>query len=134
MIRQTFDIPRASHIYLIQPVSENSHLKVKLIKRFLGFYQTLASCDKPHIKYLMSLQKTDHRSIFGSNIANICFEAQVEDISEVQISNISYASTPPEEEWRIPILLELLEIRAGRLESSLTVEEIKDLIDLVATD
>ena len=136
MVRHTFDIPRASHRYFIQPVSENTHLKVKLIKRFLKFYQTLESCDKPHIKYLMKLQRTDHRSVFGSNVSNICAEANAEYISQVLISDISYASVPPEEEWRIPLLMELLEIRSGRLQSPLSrveIDEINGLIDIVTT-
>ena len=120
----------------MEPVSENSHLKVKLIKRFLKFFQTLESCDKPHIKYLVKLQKTDFRSVFGSNVRNICEEANVEDISQVFISDISYSPVPPEEEWRIPLLMELLDIRSARHQTPLSrddTNEINGLIDIVTT-
>ena len=133
MVRYTFDIPRTTHKYLITPVSQNSHLKEKLVQRFLKFYQTLKTCDKPHRKYLMKLQESDYRSVFGSNVNSITAEASAEDISEVLRSDISYAPVPPDEEWRIPLLLELLEIRAGRLDSPLSSKEVEDIIDIVTS-
>ena len=59
-----------------------------------------------------------------------------EDISQVLISDISYASVSPEEEWRIPLLMELLEIRSGRFQSPLSrveIDDISGLIDIVTT-
>ena len=54
--------------------------------------------------------------------------AQVEHISEVSLTNITYAQLPIEDEWRIPLLNELFEIRAGRLVSILSEKELEKLI------
>ena len=59
---------------------------------------------------------------------NICQQSDVEIIPEVDLSNVSYVSVPMEEEWRIPLVKELLEIRAGRFSSILTEKEIEKLL------
>ena len=133
MVRYCYDIPRTSHRYLIEPISGTTHLKVKLIKRFNQFYKTLFTCDRPNLKYLANLQKSDYRSTFGRNVRNICLDSKVENISDVDISDVSYVSVPDEEEWRIPLVKELLEIRAGRLLSILTEKELEKLIFAVTS-
>ena len=94
----------------------------------------MASCDKPHLKYLMNLQKSDYRSIYGRNMKNICREAEVENITEVSISNIEYAPIPENQEWRCSLISKLLEIRAGRLSTNLSTKEIKSILDTVTSD
>ena len=90
MVRYMFNIPRESHRFVIEPISGTSHLKIKLIKRFLQFYKTLSTCDKPHLRYLLKKQENDYRSVFGQNVRNICSESEVEKISEVILSKIEY--------------------------------------------
>ena len=134
MIRYFFDIPRSTHKYLLENISGASHLKLKLVKRFIQFYTTMSSCDKPHLKYLMDIQKSDYRSVFGRNVRNICNEAQVDNILDVCLNNISYAPCPEDQSWRSPVISELLEMRAGRLQSHLSTKEIENLLDMVASD
>ena len=92
MVRMFFNIPRQTHRNLIEPISGTSHLKIKLVKRFLKFYQSVEKCDKPHLKYLLKLQKNDVRSVFGRNVRNICVEAGVDSISQVNLVNIRSVS------------------------------------------
>ena len=96
MVRFIFDLSRKTHKYLIESISQTSHLKVKLTKRFLKFSNTLSNCDKPHLKYLQDLQYNDRRSVYGRNVQNICEEAGAELLCEVDISSISYESIPIE--------------------------------------
>ena len=46
----------------------------------------------------------------------------------MDISDISYVSVPDEEQWRIPLVKELLEIRAGRFFSIQNEKEVEKLI------
>ena len=108
-------------------------MKLKLVKRFLQFYMTMSSSDKPHLKYLMNVQMNDYRSVFGRNVRNICKEAQVDNISDVCLSNIDYAPVPDDQNWRCALISELLEMRAGRMDSNLTNKEIQIVLDTVAT-
>ena len=77
----------------------------------------------------MNLQKTDYRSTFGRNIINICKDGGVEKISEVQLKNINYGPVSPDDSWRIPLIQELLEVRAQRLQTILDPEEVLDLLN-----
>ena len=99
----------------IQPLSGKKHLKIQLIKRFVQFHKTLTKCDKPHLRYLAKLQEVDHRSVFGRNIINICKEAKVEKICDVNIDTFEYFPISEEEEWKVPFMVELLEMLAGKL-------------------
>ena len=94
----------------------------------------MSTCKKPHIRYLLKCQESDYRSVFGRNVRNICKEAEAETISKVCLSKLSYKAIPNDEEWRVPLVLELLELRSGRLESILTKEEILTLLNEVTTD
>ena len=128
MIRIIFNLPRETHKYLIEPISYKPHLKVQLVKRFISFCNSLKASDKPHLKYLMNLQMTDYRSTFGRNVVNICKDGGVDKISEVQPQNIIYAPVSPDDSWRIPLIQELLEVRAQRLQTILDPEEVLDLL------
>ena len=134
MIRMTFDIPRNSHKYLIEPISQNSHLKVKLIKRFINFAKALSKCDKPHIKYLHDIQQFDYRSVYGRNCKNITAESGVDSILEASHLDIAYESVPPEEKYRISLIQELLDMRSGKLYSELTKKEICSMLETLCTD
>ena len=120
MIRMNFNLPRESHRFFLQPVSQQPHLKIQLVKRFIKFYKTISSCNKPHLKYLMNIQECDRRSIFGRNVLNICSDANVDTLFNVSLSDIHYVPVPEAEEWKIPLLQELIEIRSGRPQSNLS--------------
>ena len=133
MVRMFFNLPRETHRNLIVPISSTSHLKTKLVKRFIKFYNSIEKCDKPHLKYLLEKQKNDVRSVFGRNVMNICSEAGTDRISLVNLDNIDYVPLPIEEHWRIPLLKDLLEARTGRTFVDLTRREINSIICLVTT-
>ena len=94
----------------------------------------MSSCDKPHLKYLTNLQKSDYRSVFGRNVRNICKEAQAEEIFLVCANDIKYAAVPQDQEWRCTLINELLEIRAGRLKTELSAKEIQKILDTVTSE
>ena len=73
------------------------------------------------------------RSTYGRNCRNLCIDANVNTPEKVNIENISYVPLPQEESWRVPLLKELLEIKAGRLQTDLTKMMIIQMIIEVAT-
>ena len=50
----------------------------------------------------------------------------------VDISSLQYSPVPPDKEWKVSLIRECLEMRAGRLESGLTQKEITHIIDTVS--
>ena len=90
MIRMFFNLPRETHINLIIPISSTSYLKIKLVKRFVNFYESLEKYNKPHLKYLLEKQNNDVRSVFGRNVMNICELVGTNNICSVNCDKIEY--------------------------------------------
>ena len=132
MNKINYEIPRESKRFLIEPIYETKHIKLQLIKRFINFYKALNQSDKPHVRFLAKIQANDLRSTFGKNIQNICKEADVNSLNMVDTSSLCYSPVPIDEEWKVSLIRECLEMRAGRLESCLTQKEITHIIDSVS--
>ena len=67
------DLPYATHRSLIQPLTDTAHVKLVLIKRFLGFIQKIRNSQKKALNMLMLEAMKDVRSGTGSNMMNIMF-------------------------------------------------------------
>ena len=89
-------------------ISQDHHIwNWNLSKDSFSFTKLMSSWDKPHLKYLMEIKKSDYRSVFGRNVRNICKEAQVDSISDVYLNNIIYAPIPDDQSWRYPFVIPL---------------------------
>ena len=108
------NIPRETHRYLIEPISERPHLKFILIKRFLGFKNQVNKCPKSIIKKFFKLCQNDTQSITGSNFRKImllCKKTSIDHIVDTDIDNLSFCEIPENEEWRLNLVKDLIEAR-----------------------
>ena len=74
----------------------------------------------------------------GMNMSNIADEASA-DIGTLTPTNVKnalkYSSFPEDEEWRIPVVQELLDLRSSRqLIDNMTSEDINSMLDLLCTN
>ena len=58
---------------------------------------------------LHRLQCSDMRSVYGRNLRNICRDAGVMDINQVDVSSMMVYPMPAGEEWWSPLLHDLRE-------------------------
>ena len=130
LIKSTFQLPLATHRYLLNDFVNSDHLKKMIIKRFIKFSKSISSSDIPNIRLLHNYQHNDWRSTYGRNYMNITKEAGVYDICLVDPSKITVNPVPPGEEWRINFLSDILSER-DRASDVLTPEEIVDMIHSV---
>ena len=72
------------------------------------------------MKYLRKIQESDLRSTFGRNVKYAISELGASCIEMADIGNFMYSTVPQDEEWKVTLIKECLEMRAGRLESNLT--------------
>ena len=82
---------------------------------------------------LAKLYESDLRTVYGNNlsrIAQLC-EHNIEDLSSTLIKNkVQYRKLPMNEEWRIPILQEMLFVRENNIEmEGLTRRDINHIIN-----
>ena len=67
-VRNTFSVPRYTHKYLIETISQCMHPKVMICKRFVKFVESLNNCKKSSIWLLINLVKNDNRNVCGKKI------------------------------------------------------------------
>ena len=110
------NLPYQTHRYLIEPVSETSHMKTKLIRNFLKFIRSIKESSKPVLKQLYHLTKDDVRTTTGSNLRNILLltdKLHVDELHPGIVDNIKYHQIEQEEMWRISMVKELIDLNHG---------------------
>ena len=108
-IKNTFSLPFATHRHIVYNITNKTHLRVALLRRFINFYKKLENCSKPELIHLFSLQKCDQRSVFGRNCSKICHEFNVVKINDIKLKDVSMPVLMDDSQnWRIPFLHDLL--------------------------
>ena len=109
MTRTSFNLPYATHRYILYNMTNIPHIRISLIKRFIKFYSRLESSFRPEVRFLFQLQKSDCRSVFGRNCFNICNEYNVTSPDKVDLTDISMPIKMPDTEtWRIPFIFDII--------------------------
>ena len=94
-------------------------------------------CQKSLIRLLSALNKHDNRTVYGSNIFNIAKECQVsmERIDPITVkNNLVYFKIPSEEEWRIDLMHNLIQVKNGEFTvENFEDEELDNLLAFVCT-
>ena len=135
-VRNVFSLPRDTHRYLIETVSESCHPKVMFYNRYLKFFDGLMGCKKSCVRYLALLVRDDRRTLAGRTISAIAKDSGSDraTLQKKDLINLKYWKIPSEEMWRSPLLLELLDIRAGQaIVPEANIEEIEELIKFVCS-
>lgn len=130
IIKTLYKLPIASHRYLLPSISKCDHLRKRVTNQFLGFQQKIRESDNPNIKLLHRMQSCDLRSVYGRNIANICRDAGVRNIEQVDVNQIKINHIPVEEEWRLPLIQDLLKTLEDN-HSQIETEELKQMLEHV---
>ena len=86
---------------------------------------------------LAKLNERDLRTVYGNNlrkIADLCGK-NIDELSTQEVKNkVRYRNLPQDEEWRIPILKEMLFARENNIEiEGLTKRDINHIINYVCT-
>ena len=137
-IRNIYGLPWKTHRYWVEKISGCYHPKTFLSSRMVKFAKSLIQCNKVGVRFLASLCLEDRRTVMGMNMSNIADEASA-DIGTLTPTNVKnalkYSSFPEDEEWRIPVVQELLDLRSSRqLIDNMTSEDINSMLDLLCTN
>lgn len=117
-IRQLFKLPYNTHRYLIEPISGCRHLKTILCSRFINFYSKLLSNHRFCIRFLVNICTNDASTIVGGNLAYLQKDCNVskQDLDRYVVKEkCIYHHAPDEFRWKIPLILELLDVRNNLL-------------------
>ena len=135
-----FDLPRDTHRYLIEPVSQSQHLKFTLMKRFLQFKEQVSKCPKLVVRKLFKICQFDTGSVTGSNFRKImlmCDKTSTDNLEITDIDNLSYSyfEYPVNERWRTSLITELIDMRknVNDIFPEFSIEEFNDLMHFECT-
>ena len=105
-------------------------LKFMLLKRFMKFVSSLLKTKRPFLKFLLSTVAADVRSVTGSNLRSIQLNTGVQVTpGQTTVSSIKKKvlhEVPVGEEWRVPLIHSLLEIRSGEFKLEFDEDDIAD--------
>ena len=87
-VRQIFGLPRDTHRFIIENITDGTHIRVKLLKRFRNFYCQLKNSGKEEVQQLMRLTKQDNRSVFGRNCQYFTRMTRTQVESNVNINSL----------------------------------------------
>ena len=131
IIKTTYSLPLATHRFILPDVSNCEHMRRTIIRRFIKFSLNLSSSENPNIRLLHRIQGSDPRSVYGRNIANICKDAGVLSLRDLNPDNININPIPNGDEWKIPFIKDLLAARSDDSDIFLNTEDINSILDFV---
>ena len=81
-VRNMFRLPYDTHRNLIEPVSNTTHIRQVLVKRFLTFIARVKQSNKLKLGHILKNIEYDTRSISGKNLRNILLKTSKKDIHD----------------------------------------------------
>ena len=135
--RRMYDLPLQTHRNLVEPVSQQLHLKKLLIKQFLSFIQQIQKSDKILPKQLLNIIVNDTRSITGCNLRRILLlvkRSKIEEITKEDVENIEYAKLEDDDCWRVNLIKEITNVKFGQVEvEGFSSDECEEILQFACT-
>ena len=116
-IRNVLKIDRQTHRYLIEPLSGCTHLKTLISSRYATFYHSLINSKKKSVRFLARISASDQRTVMGRTLSSLLSTCKLKSEELPQLNaglikkNMVFSRIPSEDEWRIPLGQELLQLR-----------------------
>ena len=131
-VRMAFGVPRTTHRYLVEELSEHSHPRILLMARYLKFHETLQKTSKLGVRFLCEMSKCNLRTVHGQNIWNITSETKGE-LSSKAIKVLKYAPVPAADQWRVGVVKDLLEMKWNITEIDCFTEDTEEVDTILDT-
>ena len=135
-IKNMYDLPWATHRYLIEPITERNHVSRTLVERYMSFIAKVRNSKKANIRQLLEIIKRDTRTTTGFNLRTIMILSKKNSIEELFDDNNDFEYHPVDEReaWRIPFIKELIGVRHGDLKvDGMTPDELGQILDYICT-
>ena len=132
--RLLLDLPRRTHRYLIEPLTETAHIVKSIYRGFLKFLNSIADGKKDSLKRVLAIMKTDVRSTTGKNLRHLLLKTKNFCIKELWTQKEPYQAIPSSETWRIKMMKELIDAKSGDLSIILKKQEIDDLSEFICCE
>ena len=136
-VRIMFGLPRETHRYFIEPLTNTRHIKFDLIERFLNFLAKIRKSKKDTLKYVLGRVMYDVGSVTGRNlnrIMNLCNLDSIDSIQPSHCENLKFRNIPEGEAWRIGFVAELIDNKhEDSVVENFSHEELDEILEYICT-
>ena len=111
-------IPRNTHRYFIEPLSDTRHIMLSIYKRYIKFVQSISLSSKPSLRKMLAVVKNECRSNTGRNLRKLMKavgKTCIDDLDAKDINKLTYNEIPTGDEWKIDMAREIIEVKNGGL-------------------
>ena len=117
-LKVILDFPWSTHCYIVERLSGIKHAKHMIFSRYIKFLDSLVKNRRKSIVSLVKIVSNVANSVTGSNIRHILNETGTLIVPgktmKFALNNYEVYSVPSKEEWRIPLLSSLIEMKEKR--------------------
>ena len=99
--RIMLSLPRETHRYFIEPLSQTVHISKSIKKRFLGFIENIRKSRKEVLRCVLKTIEHDCRSTTGRNLGRLSFDEISRDGRGIK--NTPYVSFVNDDRWKISL-------------------------------
>ena len=133
-VRRMYNLPWQTHCYLVEPLSQQPHVRKLMASRFLNFVQSIRSSKKVAIRNLLKSIEFDTRSVTGQNLRSLLLKSNLVDIHKLKGSDVTseYRPISEEDKFRVGFINEIIEVKNNNLEiAGFTDDELSELLEFL---
>ena len=133
-MKLAWGVPRWTHNYYVEHVLSAGipHVRQQILCQYLEFFKNLRRSASPEIQLLVNIVGRDAGSVLGSNLIRIEEEFGLDPwgTSSAKLAQVyKYYSVPELDEWRLPLLVKLLDQRREMSVCEERTVAVSELID-----
>ena len=132
-----YDLPRSTHNYFLEPITESQHVKFTMMKRFIRFTENIRHSKKVALRALIKVIRKNTLSVTGSNLRNIMLltgKSSIDSLLPTDVDIMTFSEVPVSESWRINFLTELIDLKNGDITvPGFTSAEYKEIVSHLCT-
>ena len=117
-VRRMFNLPRETHCYLIEAISNQDHVRTLLARRFLSFVQAIRTSKMNVLRNLLRVVEFDTQSVTSRNLRSILLQTDVQDVRNLRPDDVKgkYRDVPRNEKYRVAFIDEIIDVKNNQLE------------------
>ena len=90
------------------------HMKMKIMKNYLGFIEQIRASKRRLIKQLFQISSNDSRTTTGANLRNILLltdEPSIDCLSPSSVANLIYKELDENDWWKVQLAHEIIDMK-----------------------
>ena len=127
-LRKMLKLPRETHCYLLEPISDQYHMRSLIASRFLGFVSSIRNSKKVALRNLLKVLEHDSRSVTGRNLRRLLLQCDENDVRNLTPNHgiHEFRVTPEDEKYRVEFIINLMELRENMYSTDISINEIEN--------